>query len=218
MIRFEERREEYFNNLRSNPLLLVKLFEKEENKNSKIMEIMIRPKTEGELNLAESVWVLMSDFITLTEDAMNNRIKKVEPGDSVAVNTLIELVNSFKTNDDEKVEEIKLWLSNISDPKEIAKIIYDLMAGFMGDPSGTFDYITSKCDVNDNDKLSLLQFQLYLGKANDVLNDKTNNTVDLSTIDINNLDKVTQVIQISEEFHRLCEEGKSINKDYTKRK
>ena len=208
MTDFEKRREEYFDMIRANPQLLVKLYEKEENKNAKMLEIMIAPKTERELDLALAVWIFMDDLYNIAYDIRNNHLKKIDPEESIAVNYLIQLVNAFKNNDEEKVNEIKSYLSKEMDSKEAAKIIYDFMVGFGSNPNGIFDYIMNKCEVDINDELSVLKFQMYLGKTTQILNDN-NNTIDFSTIDINNSDRVTHVIEISKEFHRLYEEGKS---------
>ena len=218
MTDFEKRREEYFDMIRANPQLLVKLYEKEENKNAKMLEIMIAPKTERELDLALAVWIFMDDLYNIAYDIRNNRLKKIDPEESIAVNYLIQLVNAFKNNDEEKVNEIKSYLSKEMDSKEAAKIIYDFMVGFGSNPNSIFDYIMNKCEVDINDELSVLQFQMYLGKTAQILNDN-NNTIDFSTIDINNSDRVTHVIEISKEFHRLYEEAKSFDGGaYSKRK
>lgn len=205
---FEERRKIYFDNLRKNPEVLNKLMEKKENQNKRAMKIILLPRTERELDLAEAMYLMISDLVRLVNDIVMDRVNKVELEESTAIGILIKLINALKENDTISVDKIKSELNDITDSKETAKIIYDLLVSFVGNGIESFNYIARECNVDLNDELSIMQFQLYLNQANEILNGKSPNNLDITDIDVENSSQVEQIVEVAKEFHKLCEAGK----------
>ena len=57
----------------------------------------------------------------------------------------------------------------------------------------------------------MLQFQLYLEKAKEITNSRK--AMDINNVDVDDEKQVKEYIDFSDEFHRLCEEGRVQSND-----
>ena len=193
---FESRRKEYLDCLRSNFELfeMMKINEKKQGDTLMVKRMLLDPKTEEELSFA----VLTLDFTDLAVRAATGDVKTISPKNNIYLNLLVDVMNSLKGNKDVEymVAETK---------KNAAKCLYDYVIGFVNDTDTTISYLAKETGYDLYDDFELEQFQLYLEKANSIINvsePKVQQGI-VSNEELKNM---------SDEFHRLCEKGRLKNK------
>ena len=201
MENFNERLEHYYNKLRENPDLVNNIIKNSKDQQS--LNILLGPRTDRELLLAESTFRLMEDMLSLTEKAYFGEVKYIDVKNSRIANIYINIINALKSNNLLEVERMKKHLIEDFDVKETASLIYELLVIFSQDADDFISVIMERCGFDDNDDLS--DFKFYLSEANKITN--ADNRVDLDRLEPNDDKKFHAVLDFSNEFHKLYEEG-----------
>ena len=199
---FESSKKEYINRLRDNFELFERIKFNESKQGDALItkEIVLDPKNEEELLFA----IFILDFADLSVRAATSDVKTILPEDNVYLNLLIDVMNSLKNSKDVKhmVEEAK---------NNTAKYLYDYIVGFIDDIDATIDYLAKETGYNLYDDFESAQFQLYLEKANGIIN------ISETGAQKENISNEEFKIMCNE-FHRLCEEGRLKNIERIKNK
>ncbi len=202
---FEERRNEYFKKLRNNNELLLKLSENKTN-DPKSMEVLLMPKTERELEVAEAMITFMNDAIDLFNNAIYGNVERIDLENSLALNCISEIILSLKNNDNKKLDSIKNYLDREISSKDEARLLYEFISAFSMDCEAAIDFLARKTGFDMNDTLSIIQFQMYLEKAKEFTNNNSAQ-IKLSDVDIETSEEVTKALDFINEFHNCCEKG-----------
>lgn len=205
---FNERKEEYFKKLREDVDIISSLMQSEGNIKTK--QILLNPETPQELEMAEATYKTISDLKNLLFDIMNGDVKPLDVNNCFVVDYFARLIKALVDGNQDEVNRCYLELSEMG-VKEAAKLVYEMMVVFASNPEEVIDYIINKSGFNDADELQMLQFQLYLEKAKEITNSRK--AMDINNVDVDDEKQVKEYIDFSDEFHRLCEEGRVQSND-----
>ena len=201
---FEERREEYYNLLRSNTELLYKII-KDNKKNEKGLEILLTPKNDRELEVAKCIFKFFDSAINLFNDINYDRVNNIDIENNESLGLLIRVINTLKEENEEKIKEIDKYLNETLNPLFAAKLMYDLIIAFSMDIEESYELLMKRTGFNPDDELDNARFQVYLNIANAMVNTKkVDIKLDESTV---NSKEVSDTMIMINEFNRLCEDG-----------
>lgn len=210
---FKNRREEYFTKLRNNSELLESIMNG--NNNSKTLNILLIPSDEKELLLAENFYILMDDLLFITKNCIIGNIDVELSDDNMIILLFTRIIIALKEQNQEEISKITKELNTLN-TKKSAQLIFELMTSFFSKPEELMYAIFDKCGFDQEDELSIVQFQKYLEKANEITNNRSNSIIDLSNIDQSNDEQISNFIDFTNEFHSICEE-KIYNKNELQR-
>ena len=114
------------------------------------------------------------------------------------------IINSLKHNNQREIEKIKIYLKNKIDPKQGAKLIFDLLHIMSNSGADFFDKLRIKCGYDDSVE-SLIEFRDYLNSANKITSE-AKGIINLSSIDFENDVQKNTTINCIKEFHLLVDE------------
>ena len=197
---FEERKKEFFKKIKNKPEVLNNLIKSnmKTEKGRKNLEIILTPKNEKELSIAELTFEITNDLLELINNITFDEVKTIPLNENDGLNLLIDIVNAMK-NDKKSID------LNEKTSQYFAKVLYGLTVGLMGEIEESITYIADKTGFDLNDELETAQFNIYLSQAknySDSLNMFNNDIKEITDI---NLEEARELV---EEFHKLCIEGK----------
>ncbi len=196
---FEEKKQEYMECLRQNTFILSNI----KTDNPDIVGIILDPKTERELLIAQSIITFTTDSIDLMENLSDIEVSDEDFENSISINLFVNIIYALKENDKAEIERIKNYLSTNIDPEYAARMMYDFIIVFGCDMQRSIDEIAKRSGFDLEDELSRLQFINYLAKANEINNSNKKKDFDLSNNDL--VDSSIKMINI---FHEICESKK----------
>jgi len=200
---FEQRRNEYFDKLKSNLEVVEKLTEDENSNNKKIVEILLMPTTEKELEFANLCFDFILNVISLVECMDSQEEKDVDLSNSMTIKLFIDVINALKNENISKIEDYKSGIDGIENPEVGAQLYYDsLVIHTSKYYNDAMDKIITETGFDPNDKLSLLQFEIYLNKACEITKQNEN-----KNFDIENQTQFEYFIGFFKKFHELCSLG-----------
>ena len=206
---YEERLKNYFERLSNNTEILIALANKN---NQKTVEILLLPKNEKELELADATLTFIEDTIGIVENAMEGNLKSIDPETSVMVNLYADIIKSLKENGKVDEEVMKKYISKDSSINEVALFVYESLVAFTVNPERTLECIINKSGFEGvDDELAVLQFKLLLAKAaamaNELKENSTNSIKSANLYDMTDEKAVNDMIEFSREFHKLYVNG-----------
>ena len=196
---FEEKKQEYMECLRQNTFILSNI----KTDNPDIVGIILDPKTERELLIAQSIITFTTDSIDLMENLSDIKVSDEDFENSISINLFVSIIYALKENDKAEIERIKNYLSTNIDPEYAARMMYDFIIVFGCDMQRSIDEIAKRSGFDLEDELSRLQFINYLAKANEINNSNKKKDFDLSNNDL--VDSSIKMINI---FHEIYESKK----------
>lgn len=196
---FEEKKQEYMECLRQNTFILSNI----KTDNPDIVGIILDPKTERELLIAQSIITFTTDSIDLMENLSDIEVSDEDFENSISINLFVNIIYALKENDKAEIERIKNYLSTNIDPEYAARMMYDFIIVFGCDMQRSIDEIAKRSGFDLEDELSRLQFINYLAKANEINNSNKKKDFDLSNNDL--VDSSIKMINI---FHEIYESKK----------
>lgn len=196
---FEEKKQEYMECLRQNTFILSNI----KTDNPDIVGIILDPKTERELLIAQSIITFTTDSIDLMENLSDIEVSDEDFENSISINLFVSIIYALKENDKAEIERIKNYLSTNIDPEYAARMMYDFIIVFGCDMQRSIDEIAKRSGFDLEDELSRLQFINYLAKANEINNSNKKKDFDLSNNDL--VDSSIKMINI---FHEIYESKK----------
>ncbi len=198
---FEKRRNEYFDRIREDGEILGMLTNNPNN-NPDVLKIILMPKTPKELEFAEAI----ISFFTMTYNMMTGEYESnIIVEDSSIVKLYIEIINALKVNDERKVEEIKFNISNSTNPREFAMILYDFYSIAINYPIEAKEHIAKECGFDINDGYQEDEFLDYFEKAQVIANGNVK-VFDFKTQSIEDSEQINHFIAAMHEFRIIYEE------------
>lgn len=195
---FEERKAAYLNELREHTYIL-KDIKVDDGNYEKVMGILINPKDETELAMANIIITFFVDASDLVDDICNYNVKQIPFSENIGISYYINIINELKSG--KNVESsIKI------DEKEAAKVLYSYLVAFVGDTEDTIEFIADRTGFDLEDEIQLRQLELYLNKANVAFNKKDS----FGDIEATDPIEIGRAKIFCDEFHTLCEEGKLV--------
>lgn len=191
MENFEEKRQEYFKRLKEHEELVVELSENEENK--KGLEILLLPKNEEELNLANAYLMFIQDF----KNILCGNVEEIDFNNCILMDYMSIMVKLGYNNSSE--EELEKVLKNNWDIDSVAQISYELIVLAINGPENYADIIKERCNIDINNELDSLRLSLLISKANEKIQEYR---PDLQPINEKSMDIF---INFADKFHELCE-------------
>ena len=140
---FETRKKNYEKMLTENSELVLNICSN--TKDSKLLEIILDPKNEQDLDYAESAVMIFIDLMRLIQGVVDEQVKEIDVEDSISLKLYIDIINAQKNNDQEKIEEIKEHLKCNMDIKETAILTYEMMTVLAQNPEESMEYIIDNC-------------------------------------------------------------------------
>jgi len=208
MTNFEQRREKYFNMIKSKPEILDKIISDNNNseKGQKSLEVLLTPRNERELDAAEILYSMTSDTIILVDKIYNDEIEEIPLEENKGINAYVRIIKELKEGKD----EAKLYTDKTS-PKEFAEILYGFIIGFVSNGEDIVEYIGTKSGFDMTDDFEQKQFSVYFDKARRIMDSKNASQKDLNECTD---EEVANARLMAEEFHKCIEEGqKDLSKE-----
>ena len=213
MTDFEEKKEEYlktsFSRIERIELLSTKKNAQGNVKyfvysipSDKVKKIILDPKNEKELILAESTLTLgeiLNDLLWNPEE--------INIEGCMIIQIYIQLMNALKEEDQNAISRIKNYLNHI-DPENSAKIIYELISIVNYDPYEILDYIQSQTGFTDEsyyDFVSLLNYSITL------VSQESTTQLNYKKMTPDNPEEVAYFLQFSDSFQKIYLENKLVH-------
>ena len=191
MENFEERKIQYFKRLNDNPFILLNLYRN--NEEAKI-NIILDPKTERELLIAESIITFTSDTIDIMENLDSINVSREELDNSITINLFVNIIYALKENDKDEINRIKEYLSKNIDPDYAARLMFDFLVVFSSNIEEGINEIARRTGYSPYDE----EFNNYLSKANEITSSNNNTNFDFENEEI-----IDATIQMINKFHEL---------------
>ena len=202
MKNFEDRKKDYLKKINENSEIVESIVNNPSS-NQRMIEIILNPQTEKELEIADSV-------ITYFSDLFNIAYRKIKSGnvnfeDNSYITIVSNLIIAIKNKNEEKVKEINDYLDGLTDPALAARFIFDFYSGFCGDPEGCYEYVAQKAGFDISDFRQRELYNLYWNKIQEVTKKERKENIDFSSDDLEKNEQVDATIRVMKEFHRLYE-------------
>ena len=164
---FEERRTNYFQKLRKFSEVTMKL--SQEKKNEKLVEVLLMPKTEKELEFCNYYIMFIEDTIKISVNAACDNIEEINPDNNAYINYLVSFINAAQNN--ASIEEIKKLVEPyMQDNKKIfAEVIYQMLILTYSNPEGLAESLSKKCNVDFNDEFQVMRLTILMNQASSKL-------------------------------------------------
>lgn len=200
---FEEMKIKYLDKIEQNPEIINRLIL--ENSNSedgkKALVILLNPKNEKELFLAETLYTMAYDFLLLVERINHDEIPEIQNSENRALHLYIMIIRALKNNNEEYA---KLITKNISSD-ESARIMYDFFVSFMLDANNCVEYIAEESYFDLAVENQLMKFIYYFEKAQTIMDEINSTKKNISNYTVEDFKRVKE---FTIEFDRLCKEEK----------
>lgn len=202
---FEEKREEYFNEMKSDSDFLMSVMATKDNQDQKTMEVLFTPKNDQELEIAKVLYRYISDSIRVTLRALEGAYEEDtewNPKESPYFNLYEGLIKGLMKNG-----EID---KSLIDPachyrgRESALLTYDMLTGFVSHVDEAYETLAEDCGIDFDDDFSAIQFKLYFDRIKEYI--ETNSEAPISNLF--DKEKFSNFKSFVEEFHELCTQDK----------
>jgi len=199
---FKKRRLEYTKKLVENTDVLNKIEEdygnSDKESDKRIYQILIAPCNLEELEIAENLYTVLDDIVTLCIKEDNYDLKSYDPEDNLAANVIIKVMESLYNGEEVDMSKVVDYTTGFA-----AKFMLDSIRGFCFDTEETFEYMAKKLGVDTEDDFETSQFIQYFEKATDIIANQTN-----PVFSVDNMTKKAEMVKdFTSEFHKLCEDS-----------
>lgn len=203
MENFNERKKAYIEKARSNPEIIEMIASNNGNvtMSDEMLELVIDPKNEKELTLAENILTTASDLSTLVINIALENVKSIPIKENSGLKVYADLINVVKENGD--INKLK------PNMKENARLLYEILVGTISEPEESMQYIAELSGFDLDNAFDKAKFNLCINKINKEGNTNIKFPKDYTDEEIN------EFLEFSAEFHKLCKEGYLENKEDT---
>jgi hypothetical protein len=185
---------EYQNKIKENYDLVRKLILLKDNYED--ARIFLLPNNEYELLIANTVLTYNIDALAIIEASKNGTINESITEDNTAIQLFIHIINLFKENIDALVEP---EINNMSSHDK-AKLMIDYYTGFASNQDKFLEIIAKNTGFDIEDKLSLLELELYFKKVKNIFSKQRISEAKL----IANKDLAQNIISTCTIFHEMA--------------
>ena len=214
MSTFEESKKEYLERLSTNMDFVNHLIEQKDESSRKTAKLLLDPRNERELRVANGTLTQKEDMVALTEAVLCGNVEEIPLEENKGIGFLINIINALvdqqnmAANANAPVDlkaTLKHRLEPLNDPKEIARICYSLISGLAAKPIETVEYIQGKVKIDFENEIETAKFKLYLQESQAAIQSAAPNPTAPSA------DMTDEGVETFEayvnEFHELCEKG-----------
>lgn len=196
MKNFEERRKDYFQRLRKYSETIVKL--SKDKKNEKLVEVLLIPRTEKELEFANAYILYIEDAIQICIHTACENVEKIDPDNNLFMDYLVSFINAVcnNTSADEMQKIVEPYMEN--NKKLIAEVIYQMLVLTYSNPEGLTESLYKKCNIDFDDELQVMQLTVLMNKASAQLHPELVLVTDEALDDF---------ILYTKHFHNVCMKG-----------
>ena len=161
MENFNEKRKHYFNKLKRYTEYVKKLAS--QKKNEKIVEILLNPQNEKELEFCNHYIMYIDDTIKLTINASCNNIIDINPEESIYIDFLTDLINTIQ-NFDSIEEAKKIYSKYEKNYEQIAQICYQMIVITITNSDKLVEELFEKCNIDFTDELEVMKLEILIKK------------------------------------------------------
>ena len=213
MTNFNERKREYLEKLRANPLLVQGIMNKKDTNSPEVMRMVFDPKTENELTVAISLTTVLGDALEMVNSYYDNEIEDYNSED--IYNLFKRVILALKNDNHEELALINEELTKLATPEELGKLSYGVIKVFAINAFDAFETLAVDCGFDLSDDISEYQFQVYFNQANAKINEMLPQIDFKDKLDINN-EKLIEFLKryassFHEEYQREYENNKKNN-------
>ena len=215
MSTFEESKKEYLEKLSTNMDFVNHLIEQKNESSRKTAKLLLDPRNERELKVANGTLTQKEDMVALTEAALCGNVEEIPLEENKGISFLINIINALAdqqnlaANANAPVDlkaTLKQRLEPLNDPKEIARICYSLLSGLAAKPIETVEYIQGKVKIDFENEIETAKFKLYLQESQDIIQKAAPDPTANPSSDMTD-EEVAAFDAYVNEFHALCEKG-----------
>lgn len=195
MNNFTKKRNEYFNKLKSNSVLLTNFIKNCRCIGGKKLEELIVPKNDFELELSNALYTYFSEIYFLSE--IKEILIKIE--DNSITNLYFEIINRLKSNEFVNSEDYRYF-----DLRDRVRIIYDALLLSTYNSVIFNDYLHTKCGF-DYSLEGWNEFNKHLKESQNIVGKIVENC---GEINLSNYEFQKKAIAYMNEFHNLYKTNK----------
>ena len=192
MIDFKTRRKYYIKKIASNPNMVKVLLSKDMK--PEVLKVIVYPMTEGQLEIAESVYTTMEKMNLLMEKAIEDELESIPVEENMAIEILSNTINKLVNGEDPSPV-----LESLKDPKNSALYVYHMTVAMLTEPEDMIEALTDKTGFDFDDPIQNTQFKLLMSEASKIANPDQTQKTDLTD------DEMKFVREYTAEFVRLCD-------------
>lgn len=194
MKNFEEQRNEYYLKLRKHTEYVKKMAEDEKNKD--LVRMLLIPENENELKLGNAYVMFMEDTLQIAYNAAQGNINEIDVENCIVVEYLAAIVKLVyaDTNEEELKKVNELYNENL------AKILYETVVLAIANPEEYMKALCNKCNVDIEDELALMRFQILLEKVSS----KIKAPIPDNVYSEQNIDAF---VAFTNQYHEICVNG-----------
>ena len=189
---FKTRRKNYLKKIASNPNVVEILLSKDMK--PEVLKVMICPRNEGQLEIAESVYTTIEKMNLLMEKAIEDELKSIPVEENMAIEILSNTINKLVNGEDPSPV-----LESLKDPKNSALYVYHMTVAMLTEPEDMIEALTDKTGFDFDDPIQRTQFKLLMSEASKIANPDQIQKTDLTD------DEIKFVREYTAEFVRLCD-------------
>lgn len=187
--------DKYHEFLEENKYIINKLLESNDRNK---LEIILNPKSINQIKVGYLVIRVYNDIFSLINNIINSEEKAFK---SEIIDIYVNIINALKNNDVNYINRIKKYLETIN-PKEKAKLVYELLILVFTNIESVIDEISKKCNFDLNNRDENEEFSILFKEANNITN--FNNKYDVNKMNLEDEKEVDDLVLFADEFHALC--------------
>lgn len=193
---FEERRKEYFQRLRKYSEYIIQ--SSKDKKNEKLIELLLMPRTEKELEFCNHYIMFLEDTIKISIHAAQGNVEKINLDNNDFIDYVAKFVNAAYNNadEDELKKLIEPYMAN--NKKFFAKVIYQMLVLTQSTPEYLAESLCKKCNIDLDDEFQVMQLTVLMNKASAKLQPEI--------ISLNE-EELEEFILFTKHFHNFCIKG-----------
>ena len=196
--KFKEKKTEYLRNLKNYSEFIS--FLTKDPKDEMIIEVLIDPKTEKQLEFGIYYLMFIEETKGLIVNLSLNNIEKINLEESTYVAFLSNIINSLNNTKDTPTEEIKkIYETYMENNCELlAKIIYEIIVIVNTNLEELCKCICKRCNFDMEDEIQGIQFQILMNKVNKELK---------PLMMPENDEEINKFIAFVNHYHKYCISG-----------
>ena len=197
---FKQRQIEYLTKIKNNPDIINKLIiDKNSEKGQRTIRVLLDPKDEKELFVAESLFSMTANLLVLFDKIRNGEIEEIQNTENSALQLYIEIIDALKNEEKEYAECLVQSIS----PKDAARMMYETIISFAGYNShNCVAYVANESGFDLRDEDEMINFYSYFEQAKELMNKNGSMSKDLDDCTTEDFEQASELVN---EFSRLCQ-------------
>ena len=209
---FEKKKEEYLEKLSTKTEIVTSLAKKDDERSRATLRILVDPRDEKELKVANYTLDFTEDCLNLVTSAACGNVETVPVEENEGLKAIAGIMKMLLSGEEVTSESMTSKITNSKkaslSPEKLAEIVYGMMVGFACDPEEALEFICEELGISLENEVDLIRLKVLLEESQAKMQAMQPN----QNIYQNMTDKsVDEFVEFSEAFHSLCE--KNIKKE-----